>query len=98
MTTAVSFPLTEIAVCPEPVMALNAYSAGQATMLANADRVLGETRTDLVETSFRREDRQESTDHYKDAFIAIMHNVRTCHMMSLTWSNSIRETRMRGEK
>lgn len=26
MTTAVSFPLTEIAVWPEPEMALNAYS------------------------------------------------------------------------
>ena len=26
MTTAVSFPLTEIAVCPEPEIALNAYS------------------------------------------------------------------------
>ena len=26
MTTAVSFPLTETAVCPEPEMALNAYS------------------------------------------------------------------------
>ena len=26
MTTTVSFPLTETAVCPEPEMALNAYS------------------------------------------------------------------------
>jgi hypothetical protein len=26
MTTAVSFPLTEMDVCPDPEMALNAYS------------------------------------------------------------------------
>lgn len=65
MTTAVSFPRTDIAVWPEPEMALKAYSMQCGPLVS--DRCLGKssvvwTLTDLVQTSLRGEDSEVSVD------------------------------------
>jgi len=52
MTTAVSFPRIAIAVCPEPEMALNAYSRLQS-MYTRRSQML--RLTNLVQATFRRE-------------------------------------------
>lgn len=64
MTTAVSFPLTEIAVCPEPEMALNAYSARRRSSTVPHSLYLFSSLTYLVQTSLGREDGEVSVEPF----------------------------------
>ena len=56
ITTAVSLPLTAMAVCPEPEMALNAYSVVGWSGIDLPTRYAPSPLTYLVQTSFWGED------------------------------------------
>jgi len=54
ITTEVSFPLTEIEVCPEPEMALNAYSVHAYKRLQLSESTKSAYRLDRVGLLVRR--------------------------------------------